>query len=217
MGMETDVRLLLRNAEAPMEVTEEGILTDVKLLPLNALSAMEFNEEGIYNSLPITVPDEFFRVVITEPFVSFSISLPPWVLKAADAGNALLLVPLSRAWEMIISVRPLFPAKAKSPREVTPVGMETDVRLLLRNAEAPMEVTEEGIVIDVKPLPLNVLSAMEFNQEGIYNSLPITVPDEFFRVVITEPFVSFSISLPLWVLKAADAGNALLLVSRSKA
>ena len=130
VGMETEVRLLLRNAEAPMEVTEDGIVSDVKLLPLNTLSAMEINEEGIYKSLPITVPDESFRVVITEPFVSFSISLPPWVLKAADAGNALLLVPLSRAWEMITAVRSLFPAKAKSPREFTPVGIEIDVRLL---------------------------------------------------------------------------------------
>ena len=129
-GMETDVRLLLRNAEAPMEVTEEGIVSDVKPLSLNALSAMEVTEEGIYKSLLITVPDEFFRIVITEPFVSFSISLPPWVLEAADGGNALLLVPRSRAWEMVTSVRPLLPAKAKSPREVTLVGMETEVSLL---------------------------------------------------------------------------------------
>ena len=60
-----------------MEVTEEGIVTDVKPLPLNALYAMEVTEEGIYNSLPITVPDEFFRVVITEPSVRLSISPPP--------------------------------------------------------------------------------------------------------------------------------------------
>ena len=195
-GIVTEVRRLLRNAEAPMEITEEGIVTDVKPLPLNASYAMEVTEDGIYNSLPITVPDEFFRVVITEPFVSFSISPPPWVLKVVDAGNTLLLVLRNRAWERVISVRPLFPAKAKSPREVTPVGMETEVRLLLRNAEAPMAVTEEGIVTDVKPLPLNALSAMEVTEEGIYKSLPITVPDESFRVVITEPFVSFSISPP---------------------
>ena len=130
VGMETEVRLLLRNAEAPMEVTEEGIVTDVNPLPLNALSAMEVNEEGIYKSLLITAPDESFRVVITEPFVNFSISLPLWVLKAADAGNALLLVPRSRAWEMITSLRPLLPAKAKSPREVTVDGMEIEVSLL---------------------------------------------------------------------------------------
>ena len=130
VGIETEVRLLLRNAEAPMEVTEDGIVTDVKLLPLNALSAMEVSEEGIYNSLLITAPDESFRVVIMEPFVSFSISLPPWVLKAADAGNALLLVLRSRAWEIVTSVRPLLPAKAKSPREVTVDGMEIEVSLL---------------------------------------------------------------------------------------
>ena len=88
------------------------------------------------------------------------------------------------------------PAKAKSPRETTEVGIETEVRLLLRNAETPMEVTEEGIVSDVKPLPLNASSAMEVNEEGIYKSLPITTPDEFFRVVITEAFISLSISLP---------------------
>ena len=217
VGIETEVRLLLRNAETPMEVTEEGIVSDVKPLPLNASSAMEVNEEGIYKSLPITTPDEFLRVVMTEPFVSFSISLPLWVLKAADAGNALLLVPRSRAWEMITSVRPLFPAKAKSPRDVTVDGMEIEVRLLLRNAEAPMEVTEEGIVSDVKPLSLNALSPMEVNEEGMYNSLLITAPDEFFRIVITEPFVSFSISPPPWVLKAADVGNALLLMPRSRA
>ena len=163
------------------------------------------------------MPDEFLRVVMTEPFVSFSISLPLWVLKAVDAGNALLLVSRSKAWERVTSVRPLFPAKAKSPRNVTLVGMETEVRLLLRNAEAPMEVTEEGIVTDVKPLPLNASSAMEVSEEGIYKSLLITTPDEFFRVVIMEPFVSFSISLPPWVLKTADTGNALLLVSRSRA
>ena len=113
-----------------MEVTEEGIVTDVNPLPLNALSAMEVTEDGIYKSLLITVPDESFRVVITEPFVSFSISLPLWVLKAADAGKALLLVPRSRAWERVTSVRPLFPAKAKSPREVTVDGMEIEVSLL---------------------------------------------------------------------------------------
>ena len=173
-GIVTDVRRLLLNAYLPMEVTEEGIVTDVKPLPVNALYAMEVTEDGIYNSLPITVPDEFFRVVITEPFVSFSISPPSWVLKVVAAGNALLLVLRSKAWEIVTSVRPMLSAKAKSPRDVTPVGMKTDVRLLLRNAEAPMEVKEEEI----------------------YKSLPITTPDEFFRVVITEPFVSFSISPP---------------------
>ena len=105
-------------------------------------------------------------------------------------------MPLSRDGERVTSVRPLFPAKAKSPKEVTDAGMETDVRLLLRNAEAPMEMTEEGILTDVKLLPLNALSAMEVNEEGIYKSLPITTPDEFFRVVITEAFISLSISLP---------------------
>ena len=106
------------------------------------------------------------------------------------------MVPLSRDRERVTAVRLLFSAKAKSPREVTPVGMETDVRLLLRNAEAPMEVTEDGIVTDVKLLPLNALSAIEVTEEGIYKSLLITTPDEFFRVVIMEPFVSFSISPP---------------------
>ena len=130
VGMETEVRLLLRNAEAPMEVTEEGIVSDVKPLPLNASSAMEVSEEGIYKFLLITAPDEFFRVVITEPFVSFSISLPLWVLKAADAGNALLLMLSNRAWERITSLRPLFPAKARSPRAITVDGMEIEVSLL---------------------------------------------------------------------------------------
>ena len=117
-------------------------------------------------------------------------------MRTAEVGNALVLVPLIRDGERVTSVRPLFLAKAKSPKEVTDAGMETDVRLLLLNAEAPMEVTEDGIVTDVKLLPLNALSAMEVNKDGIYNSLPITVPDEFFRVVITAPFVSFSISPP---------------------
>ena len=121
-----------------MEVTEKGIVTDVKFLPLNALSAMEVTEDGIYKSLLITAPDESFRVVI----------------KVADAGNALALVPRNRAWERVTSVRPLLPAKAKSPREVTPVGMETDVRLLSRNAEAPMEVSKEleGMVRELRPI-----------------------------------------------------------------
>ena len=73
----TEVRRLFLNADRPMEVTDEGIVTDVKPLPLNARFVMKVTEEGIYNSLPITVPDEFFRVVITAPFVSFSISPPP--------------------------------------------------------------------------------------------------------------------------------------------
>ena len=137
-----------------MEVTEKGIVTDVKFLPLNVLSAMEVTEDGIYKSLLITAPDESFRVVITEPFGSFSISSPSWVLKVADAGNALALVPRNRAWERVTSVRPLLPAKAKSPSEVTPVGMETDVRLLSRNAEAPMEVSKEleGMVRQLRPI-----------------------------------------------------------------
>ena len=145
------------------------------------------------------------------------IELPLWSLKAGFEGKTFVLVRSRRFWVIVTAVRLVFPAKAKSPRDVTLVGMETEVRLLLRNAEAPMEVTEEGIVTDVNPLPLNALSAMEVNEEGIYKSLLITAPDESFRVVITEPFVSFSISLPLWVLKAADAGNALLLVLRSRA
>ena len=73
----TEVSWLPLNARQPMEVTEEGIVTDVKLLPLNVSAAMKVSEDGMYNSLPITVPDEFFRVVIIEPFVSFSISPPP--------------------------------------------------------------------------------------------------------------------------------------------
>ena len=58
---------------------------------------------------------------------------------------------------MIISVRVLLPAKAKSPREATEVGIETEVRLLLRNAETPMDLIEEGISTEFKLLALNAL------------------------------------------------------------
>ena len=101
-------------------------------------------------------------VVIVEPsavvVVSITgrrlIELPLWSLKAAFEGKTLVLVRSRRFWVIVTSVRSALPAKAKSPREVTPVGMETDVRLLSRNAEAPMEVSKElgGMLRELKPI-----------------------------------------------------------------
>ena len=81
-------------------------------------------------------------------------------------------------------------AKAKSPRDVTEAGIETEVIFLFRNAEAPMD----------------------FIPGGMNKSLLMTVPDGSFRVVIMESCATFSISLPPGFLKVTEAGKVLLLV-----
>ena len=116
-------------------------------------------------------------VVIVEPsavvVVSITgrrlIELPLWSLKAGFEGKTFVLVRSRRFWVIVTSVRLVFPAKAKSPKEVTDAGMETDVRLLLRNADAPMEVNKEleGIVRDVRRLFWNALSPMAVTSEGM--------------------------------------------------
>ena len=77
-------------------------------------------------------------VVIVEPsavvIVSITgwrlIELPLWSLKAAFEGKTLVLVRSRRFWGIVTSVRSVFPAKAKSPRDVTVDGMEIEVSLL---------------------------------------------------------------------------------------
>ena len=77
-------------------------------------------------------------VVIVEPsavvVVSITgrrlIELPLWSLKAAFEGKTFVLVRSRRFWGIVTSVRSVFPAKAKSPRDVTVDGMEIEVSLL---------------------------------------------------------------------------------------
>ena len=183
-------------------------------------------------------------VVIVEPsavvVVSITgrrlIELPLWSLKAAFGGKTFVLVRSRRFWVIVTSVRSAFPANAKSPKEVTGVGMETEVRRLLRNADAPMEVNKEleGIVRDVRRLFWNAPSPMAVTSEGMAaemmflsrnaevpmdvipggmnKSLLTVVPDGSFRVVIMESYTTFSISSPLGFLKVTEGGKALLLV-----
>ena len=54
---------------------------------------------------------------------------------------------------MVIDVKPLQLSNARSPIEVTQLGMVIDVKpLQYSNAPLPIEVTELGMVIDVKLL-----------------------------------------------------------------
>ena len=194
--------------------------------------------------LLVMITSAILVVVIVEPsavgVVSITgrrlIELPLWSLKAAFEGKTLVLVRSRRFWVIVTAVRLVFPAKAKSPKEVTGVGMETEVRRLLRNAEAPMEVNKEleGIVRDVRRLFWNAPSPMAVTSEGMAaevmflsrnaeapmdvitggmnKSLLTVVPDGSFRVVIMESYTTFSISSPLGFLKVTEGGKALLLV-----
>ena len=185
-------------------------------------------------------------VVIVEPsavvVVSITgrrlIKLPLWSLKAAFEGKTFVLVRSRRFWVIVTSVRLVFPANAKSPKEVTDAGMETDVRRLLRNAEAPMEVTEEGIVRDVRRLFWNAPSPMAVTSEGMAaevmflllkalgpimvtvegmdKTLLMGVPEESFWIIIMERCGTFSISLPLGFLKTAEGGKAFSAVFLSR-
>ena len=183
-------------------------------------------------------------VVIVEPSAVVDVSitgrrlieLPLWSLKAAFKGKTFVLVLSRRFWVIVTSVRSALPAKAKSPKEVTGVGMETKIRRLLRNADAPMEVNKEleGIVRDVRRLFWNAPSPMAVTSEGMAvevmflsrnaeapmdviaggmnKSLLTVVPEGSFRVVIMESYTTFSISSPLGLLKVTEGGKALLLV-----
>ena len=90
-------------------------------------------------------------------------------------------------------VKPLQEPNAKSPIEVTELGMVIDVKpLQYSNARSPIEVTELGMLIDVKPLHQeNAISPIEVTQPHHYVVLLLTI----LKIITTISYTYHTTSL----------------------
>ena len=106
-------------------------------------------------------------IVSVVKFVRFSNAQGPMVVIFSKRVTFLRLVqPLNRAFLSVLGPKVTSSkfsqfSKTQSPKEMTLLGIEAEIRLLqLEKALAPIVVIVSGIVIVLSPLPLKALALM---------------------------------------------------------
>ena len=153
-----------------MEVTLLGMVMEVRLLhPWKAPCPMEVTLLGIIVFLQ---PD--FNVFDAVSIIALQLS-----------RESYFVLPLSTLME----VRPLQPAKAYSPMEITLLGMVMEVRpLQFSKARQSMEVTLFGIVMEVRLLhPRKASVPMEITLLGMVMEVRLLHPWKAVSAIPTVP------------------------------